>query len=239
MPTLSLPRPWREILPQLVSTALIPLTVAGVGWYYTRWQQNLTDLRTMIDMVTDPAAEKRKYGIAMFEYLLKNDKVPVEFITAQLDYANSSSDKDLLPLLETAIQKASLVNTSVKSAYDEATSRLPSRIFVHTLSDSQRPCMNILLDKMKDGDKAGLTIPATLSVSWSGAEHELRMFKASDKPRADAMMGLFGSIGLQLKLVDLSMSYSGARDFRPNTFEIWFGTAPMPAACALPKERVG
>jgi len=92
---------------------------------------------------------------------------------------------------------------------------------------------------MKDGDKAGLTIPATLSVSWSGAEHELRMFKASDKPRADAMMGLFGSIGLQLKLVDLSMSYSGARDFRPNTFEIWFGTAPMPAACALPKERVG
>ena len=232
-------RRWRDLFVQVTATVMIPLTVAGTGLYYTRWQQNLSDLKTMIDLVSDENAEKRKFGIAMLEYLLKNDKVPVEFITAQLDYANSSSDKDLLPLLETAIQKASLVNTSVKSAYDEATSRLPSRIFVHTLSDSQRPCMNILLDKMKDGDKAGLTIPATLSVSWSGAEHELRMFKASDKPRADAMMGLFGSIGLQLKLVDLSMSYSGARDFRPNTFEIWFGTAPMPAACALPKERVG
>ena len=125
---MSLPRPWREILPQLVSTALIPLTIAGVGFYYTRWQQNLTDLRTMIDMVTDQMPEKRKYGIAMFEYLLKNDKVPVEFITAQLDYANTSSDRDLLPLLETAIQKAALVNTDVSSAYEEATGRLPSRI---------------------------------------------------------------------------------------------------------------
>ena len=118
---MSLPRPWREILPQIVSTALIPLTVAGVGFYYTRWQQNLSDLRTMIDMVTDQATEKRKYGIAMFEYLLKNDKVPVEFITAQLDYANSSSDRDLLPLLETAIQKAAQVNSSVNDAFQEAT----------------------------------------------------------------------------------------------------------------------
>src|SRR4051812_3846626 len=133
---MSLPRPWREVLPQLVSTALIPLTVAGVGFYYTRWQQNLTDLRTMIDMVTDQAPEKRKYGIAMFEYLLKNDKVPVEFITAQLDYANSSADRALLPLLETAVQKASLVNSDVSAAYEEATARLPSRIFVHTLTDA-------------------------------------------------------------------------------------------------------
>ena len=48
---MSLPRAWLEILPQIVSTALIPLTVAGVGFYYTRWQQNLSDLRTMIDMI--------------------------------------------------------------------------------------------------------------------------------------------------------------------------------------------
>lgn len=226
-----MPRPWREVLPQLISTALIPLTVAGVGWYYTRWQQNLTDLRTMIDMVTDPASEKRKYGIAMFEYLLKNDKVPVEFITAQLDYANSSSDKDLLPLLDTAIQKAALVNSSVRSAYDEATARLPSRIFVHTLEDSQRPCIGILLDTMKDTDKAGLTVPAVIPVKWSGTENELRYFKSGDEKRAEILAGLFEGTGLHLKLVDLSKSWTGARDFRPNTFEVWFGSPPMPQSC--------
>jgi hypothetical protein len=229
-----LPRPWREILPQLVSTALIPLTVAGVGFYYTRWQQNLTDLRTMIDMVTDPAAEKRKYGIAMFEYLLKNDKVPVEFITAQLDYANSSSDRDLLPLLETAIQKAAQVNASVSTAYDEATQRLPSRIFVHTVADWQRPCMPLLLDQMKDGDRAGITIPSVISAKWDGGSHELRYFKPADKKRAESLAELFRTVGLELTLKDLATAWSGARDSRPNTFEIWFGTIPLPQRCAPP-----
>jgi hypothetical protein len=231
----SLPRPWREILPQLVSTALIPLTVAGVGFYYTRWQQNLTDLRTMIDMVTDQSAEKRKYGIAMFEYLLKNDKVPVEFITAQLDYANTSSDRDFLPLLETAIQKASLVNSSVNAAYEEATARLPSRIFVHTLADTQRPCIARLLDEMKDGDRAGITVPSIIPAKWSGDGHELRYFKAADAKRAESLVDLFATVGLRLDLKDLSTSWSGARDSRPNTFEIWFGKDPLPPACAQPE----
>lgn len=228
---MSLPRPWREILPQLVSTALIPLTIAGVGFYYTRWQQNLTDLRTMIDMVTDQMPEKRKYGIAMFEYLLKNDKVPVEFITAQLDYANTSSDRDLLPLLETAIQKAALVNTTVSSAYVEATGRLPSRVFVHALADDQRPCINLLLAEMKDGDRAGITIPSVITAKWAGDAHELRFFKPGDAKRADYLAEQFKSVGLELTLKDLSTTWSGSRDSRPNTFEIWFGKPSLPATC--------
>jgi hypothetical protein len=232
---MSLPRPWREILPQLLSTALIPLTVAGIGWYYTRWQQNLADLRTMIDMMTDAAPEKRKYGIAMFEYLLKNDKVPVEFITAQLDYANSSSDRDLLPLLENAIQKAASVNSSVKSAYEEATARLPSRIFVHALNDTQRPCALILLDELKDSDKAAITFPSVILAKWSGETNELRYFKGSDRKRADYLAGLFSTVGLQLTTKDLSTSWSGAQDSRPNTFEIWLGNPPLPASCLQPK----
>jgi hypothetical protein len=233
---MSLPRPWREILPQLVSTALIPLTVAGIGWYYTRWQQNLTDLRTMIDMMTDSAPEKRKYGIAMFEYLLKNDKVPVEFITAQLDYANSSSDRDLLPLLENAIQKASIVNGSVKQAYEEATGRLPSRIFVHVLDDTQRACPAVLLDELKDNDKASITFPSVILAKWSGEANELRFFKVGDRKRAETLVELFSTVGLQLTTKDLSTSWSGSQDSRPNTFEIWLGSQSFPAGCLQPRK---
>ena len=228
----SLSRSWRELLPPLITSTIIPLTVAGGGWYYTRWQQNLADLRTMIDLVTDPQAEKRKYGIAMFEYLLKNDKVPVEFISAQLDYANSSSDKDLLPLFETAIQKASQVNASVNSAFQEASARLPSRLFVHIVTDGQRYCLPALLAQMKDGDRASVTVPSTIPVKWAGDGHELRYFKRDDRKRAEGLAGLFASVGLQLTLKDLSSSWSGARDLRPNTFELWLGSPPLPQACA-------
>src|SRR6185436_4596352 len=126
---------------QLLATVMIPVSVAGTGLYYTRWQQNLNDLKTMIDLVSDQNPERRKYGVAMFEYLLKNDKVPVEFVAAQLDYANSSSDKDLLPLMEGALMKASLENPSVAETFKLALDRLPSRLFVHVLDDKQADCM--------------------------------------------------------------------------------------------------
>jgi hypothetical protein len=46
-------RPFREMVVQLLATVMIPVSVAGTGLYYTRWQQNLNDLKTMIDLVSD------------------------------------------------------------------------------------------------------------------------------------------------------------------------------------------
>ncbi len=147
-------RPLREIAVQLLATVMIPLTVAGTGLYYTRWQQNLSDLKTMIDLVSDENAEKRKFGIAMLEYLLKNDKVPVEFVAAQLDYANSSSDKQMLPLMEAALMKASDENPAVAETFRKALERLPSRLFVHTMNDQQRACIATMLLSLKDADRS-------------------------------------------------------------------------------------
>ncbi len=227
-------RALRDLLFQVTATIMIPLTVAGMGWYYTRWQQNLSDLKTMIDLVSDQNPERRKYGIAMFEYLLKNDKVPVEFVTAQLDYANSSSDPDLLPLMESALIKASRVNPAVEAVYSEALGRLPSRLFVHVLSDEQRPCARKLIDSLKDTDKATVTVPAVTKVKWGGDSHELRVLRETDLERAKLLAELFGNVGLSVKVVDLSSTWDGAKDYRPNTLELWFGAAPLPAICMDP-----
>ena len=145
-------RPWRDILIQVLATVMIPVTVAGTGLYYTRWQQNLNDLKTMIDLVSDQSPEKRKYGVAMFEYLLKNDKVPVEFVAAQLSYANSSADKELLPLMEQALLKASAENGKVADTFRQALERMPSRVFIHAMNEAQRACLRSLLPRIKDTD---------------------------------------------------------------------------------------
>lgn len=221
----------RDLLFQVTATIMIPLTVAGMGWYYTRWQQNLSDLKTMIDLVSDQNTERRKYGIAMFEYLLKNDKVPVEFVTAQLDYANSSSDPDLLPLMESALIKASRANPTVEAVYTEALQRLPSRMFVNVVSDDQRPCARKIIDSLKDADRATITVPAVSKVKWGGESHELRVLRDSDLERARLLAELFGNVGLDVRVVDLSNVWDGAKNYRPNTFELWFGSAPMPSIC--------
>jgi hypothetical protein len=221
----------RDLLFQVTATIMIPLTVAGMGWYYTRWQQNLTDLKTMIDLVSDQNPERRKYGIAMFEYLLKNDKVPVEFVTAQLDYANSSSDQDLLPLMEAALIKAARANPRIEAVYTEALQRLPSRLFVNVVSDGQRSCARKIIDSLKDTDKATLTVPAVTKATWGGESHELRVLRDTDLERARLLAGLFGTVGFNVKVVDLSAAWDGAKDYRPNTFELWFGSGPLPSIC--------
>ena len=224
-------RPFREMVVQLLATVMIPLSVAGTGLYYTRWQQNLNDLKTMIEMVSDQNAEKRKYGVAMFEYLLKNDKVPVEFVAAQLAYANSSADKELLPLMEQALIKASAENSKVEETFRQALQRMPSRMFVHTSSDAQRLCARALVGKMKDTDRSGIVIPGYGRATWSGQDHELRVFQETDKPRADEIAKLFSDVGLPVKVKDLSGNVAAAAKARANTFELWFGSAATPASC--------
>jgi hypothetical protein len=205
--------------------------VAGTGLYYTRWQQNLNDLKTMIDLVSDQSPEKRKYGVAMFEYLLKNDKVPVEFVAAQLAYANSSADKEMLPLMEQALFKASAENPKVADTFRLALERMPSRLFVHAVNDAQRSCARQLVAKMSDADRTNLTIPGFARATWRGAQHELRLFRASDRARAEELARLFGDVGLPLAVQDLSGNSELADKSRPNTFELWFGSAPLPASC--------
>jgi hypothetical protein len=224
-------RSLRDTLLQLLATVMIPLSVAGTGLYYTRWQQNLNDLKTMIELVSDQNPEKRKYGVAMFEYLLKNDKVPVEFVAAQLAYANSSSDKELLPLMEQALTKASAENIKVETTFRQALERLPSRVFVHTQDDKQRGCVRILIGKMRDADATGLVVPGFARATWAGEGHELRVFLTSDMPRAKDLSKMFGDVGLKLDVKDLSADDTAAAKARPNTFELWFGTDPVPASC--------
>ncbi|MBL8788860.1 MAG: hypothetical protein JNM45_00080 [Rhizobiales bacterium] len=224
-------KPFRETLVQLLATVMIPLSVAGTGLYYTRWQQNLNDLKTMIDLVSDPNAEKRKYGVAMFEYLLKNDKVPVEFVAAQLAYANSSSDKELLPLMEQALIKASAENKTVAETYRQALERMPSRLFVLSTDEKQRACVRVLMAKMKDTDRSGIVIPSFGRATWAGTNHELRVYHATDGVRAGEIATLFTNVGLPLVVKDLSAVPGAAGKTRPNSFELWFGSAPLPASC--------
>lgn len=224
-------RPWREIIVQLLATVMIPITVAGTGLYYTRWQQNLNDLKTMIDLVSDPLPEKRKYGIAMFEYLLKNDKVPVEFVAAQLAYANSSADKEMLPLMEQAILKAAVENPKVADTFRVALERMPSRVFVHASNDAQRNCIRGLVARMPDSARTGIAIPGFGRATWSGAGNELRFFHETDKDRGEELVGLFADQGLSLTLKDLSADEAVAAKTRPNTFELWFGTEGLPGSC--------
>lgn len=225
-------RPWRDVIVQLLATVMIPITVAGTGLYYTRWQQNLNDLKTMIDLVSDQNAERRKYGVAMFEYLLKNDKVPVEFVAAQLAYANSSADKELLPLMEQALLKAAAENPKVDETFRLALERMPSRIFVHAMNDQQRSCLRQLMGKIRDTDRTNLTIPGFARATWNGQDHELRVFRATDRGRGEELVRIFRDVGLPLKLTDLSDQSGAASNSRPNTFELWFGTAALPASCA-------
>jgi hypothetical protein len=229
--TTSPARPFRETLVQLLATVMIPLSVAGTGIYYTRWQQNLNDLKTMIDLVSDQNPDKRKYGVAMFEYLLKNDKVPVEFVTAQLAFANSSADKELLPLMEQALLKASVENPKVEVTFRQALERLPSRVFVHTQDETQRACIRTLINKMRDTDSTGMVVPGFARATWSGEGHELRVFSKSDLPRGEELAKLFTNVGLKVDVKDLSAADGAAAKARPNTFELWFGTAAVPASC--------
>jgi len=224
-------RAWRDIILQMTASIMIPLTIAGMGLYYTRWQQNVNDLKTMIDLVSDDRVERQKYGVAMFEYLLKNDKVPVEFVAAQLEYANNASDPQLLSAMERALTKAAEQNTSVQAVFTEAMARLPSRIFVNVMNEQQRACFSKLLMSLKDNDEALITVPSISLSKWDGKVNEIRAMKDEDVAKAETIATWLRGLGFDIEVVNLTNRWSGAKRVRPNTFEIWFGDRDLPPVC--------
>ena len=222
---------WRDIMIQMTASIMIPLTIAGMGLYYTRWQQNVNDLKTMIDLVSDDKPERQKYGIAMFEYLLKNDKVPVEFVAAQLEYANNASDPQLLSSMERALSKAAQSNAGVQAVYAEAVGRLPSRIFVNVMNEKQRACFSKLLASLKDNDGASITVPSIALAKWDGKVNEIRAMNDGDVPKAEAIAEWLRGVGFDIEVVNLANRWDGAKRVRPNTFEIWFGDKDLPPVC--------
>ena len=219
---------------RMLSIVLVPLTVAGMGWYWTRWQQSVNDLKSMIDLVTDKSPEKQKYGIAMFEYLAKNNKVPVEFLAAQIDYATSAENHELLPMLEVAIQSAAKENSDVAEAYRVALLRRPARVFIHVPNDEISACLVKLRDSFKDTDKAAIRFPAVRKFAgYADSNQEIRFFHAEDKPRAEQISGLFGTLGLELEIKDLSATeWAGTN--ATNSYELWFSGKHLPALCQKP-----
>jgi hypothetical protein len=222
---------WWDAFFKMLSIVLVPLTVAGMGWYWTRWQQSVNDLKSMIDLVTDKSPEKQKYGIAMFEYLAKNGKVPVEFLSAQIDYATTAENKELLPMLEVAIQNAAKENSDVADAYRIALERRPARVFIHVPNDDVYNCLVRLREAFKDTDKAAVIFPAVRKYEgYANSNQELRFFHPDDKTRAETIAGLFGTLGLQLNVKDISNT-EWARANAPNSYELWFNGKPMPKVC--------
>lgn len=222
---------WLETTLQVLSVILVPLTVAGTGWYWTRWQQGVNDIKSMIDLVTDKSPEKQKYGIAMFEYLAKNGKVPVEFLAAQIDFAATAENAELLPMLEAAIINAAKENPEVADAYAVALARRPSRVFIHVPSDMTYKCLVTLRESFKDVDKAKIRFPAVRKYEgYANSNQELRYFHIEDKERAAQISRLFGTLGLDLPVKDLSGT-QWAANLAPNSYELWFSGKVIPQLC--------
>ncbi len=224
-------RPFWEAGLQTLAVVLVPLTVAGMGWYWTRWQQNVNDLKSMIDLVTDESPEKQKYGIAMFEYLAKKDKVPVEFLAAQIEYVTSAENPELLPMLEVAIMNASAVNPALADAYRAARDRRPSRVFIHVPNEQIYACIVKLRDSFKDSDKVAIRFPAVRKFAGvADSNQEIRFFHSEDRARGEQIAALFATLGLDLEVKDLSGT-RWAQGNAPNSYELWFSGRTKPPIC--------
>jgi hypothetical protein len=167
----------------------------------------------------------------MFEYLAKNDKVPVEFLAAQVDYATSADNAELLPMLEVAIQNAARENPALADAYRAALLRRPARVFVHVPDDATYRCLVLLRESFKDTDKASIRFPGVRKFKgYADSNQELRFFHGEDRARAEQVAGVFATLGLDLALKDLSATPWSASN-APNSFELWFSGKPVPDLC--------
>jgi hypothetical protein len=101
--------------------------------------------------------------------------------------------------------------------------------------EKQRACFSKILASLKDADNALITVPSIMLARWDGKVNEVRAMREVDLPRAEQIGGWLKSLGFDAQVVNLEGRWSGARKVRPNTYELWFGNAPLPALCSGPQ----
>ena len=103
--------------------------------------------------------------------------------------------------------------------------------FVSVQNEEQRTCFSKLLTALKDNDGAMITVPSIALAHWDGKVNEIRAMKDADMGKANQIAGWLRGLGFEVDVVNLTGRWSGAKRVRPNTFEIWFGDAPLPPVC--------
>ena len=112
-----------------------------------------------------------------------------------------------------------------------ALERRPARVFIHVPNDEIYDCLVRLRDAFKDADKAAVRFPAVRKFQgYANSNQELRFFHEEDEPRAKQIANLFGTLGLELAVKDISKT-SWARTNAPNSYELWFTGKPLPRIC--------
>ena len=77
-------------------------------------------------------------------------------------------------------------------------------------------------------DPSLLEVDCGLSALWIYEQQRVALAGLKESPPA----ALVAKVGLKVAVKDLSAAEGSAAKGRPNTFELWFGTAPVPASCA-------
>ena len=204
---------WWDAFFKMLSIVLVPLTVAGMGWYWTRWQQNVNDLKSMIDLVTDKSPEKQKYGIAMFEYL-RQERQGAGRVLRSADRLrhDGCEPRASCPCSRSRSRARRRKTPTWRKPIASRWSGGLARVFIHVPNDDTYTCLVRLREAFEVGDKAGVIFPAELRkyAGYADSNQELRFFHAGDKPRADQIVSLFGTLGLELTVKDISTTPVGA-----------------------------
>ena len=132
---------------------------------------------------------------------------------------------------QVAIMNAAKENPELAVAYRAALDRRPARVFIHVPSEQVYGCLVKLRDSFKEDDKAAIRFPAVRKYAGvADSNQEIRFFHSGDRARAEQIAGLFGPLGLELAVKDLSAT-PWAQSNVPNSYELWFSGKSLPPIC--------
>jgi hypothetical protein len=206
----------------VIAGIVIPVVIAGTGWYISDKQQELAKAQQEADRVAillpslaSQNPQERELAFSLVNYYQSNNQLPnavMPILSSVWGAEDRTGDASDTPT------QVSLTTARVSDAENKVAQLLP-RVYFHIASNSQREMARNLEAKL---ESSGFIVPGIQNVGNGPENSEVRYFwtQHGEAEEAQEIGEKLKEFGLEQLVVRFIPGYEDAR-IRPRHYELW------------------
>ena len=219
-----------QILGKLIAGILIPAAILVASLVIAKNETHITELNnearrltSLVGPLSSENPKERLIAVEIADHLAKKGQLPIELTPTLLRIARTDLNSEVALAATTAAISLAEASPDVADTVKDQFATIPPRVYFHIQEESDRANANEIEQKLEEHlQQLSLVVPGIELMRAGPGSTELRFFRSNEREEAEQISDALKSIGVNVRLVDLSAMNLSTTDIRPRHYELWF-----------------
>jgi len=216
-----------DIVLKALAGVALPIALFWIGHQFSVQQENATvsnrqaeRLSSLLAPLASENPTERRIAIEVAAYWAMRDQLPPELVPIITNIAKEDPSATTAQAAAVALLQIEKSDPGLRSAIEGDIESAPARIYFHISVETQREAARTLAARLLETLGPEFVVPGVEKKPGPTA-NELRFFKKSEKEEADKIAQALSTLGVRVRVQDLSKKYEASKGIRPRHYELW------------------